>query len=287
MTIAFQILGNFCCLTAFSAQYMFWTSAIGKPVQPFEMASSCLACLATYTFDRIASRHGDGRGSFRDLHSNAQAKRFLVLQICLFLLACAHAPRVAANTLVALPFGVAYSASSIPTKRLFLGSKNVYVVFMWTAWFFGASGAMPPSLKHEWNVVLLYSAHMFLSNVVMDVKDIEQDRINNIPTLPAFMGKERTNTFVRVYVFGLMIVSYHVLKPSLAIAYAVQSGVLYAVDLAKGEQATAFVVSLMMLPQLVDMCARGHFGVPLACAVGTALAARECVRMVARGDTKK
>ena len=63
-----------------------------------------------------------------------------------------------------------------------------------------------------------------------------------------------------------------------------QSALLFVVDLTKGEQATAFSVSLMILPQMVGMCARGELGVPLVCALCTALAARKCVHMVAHGE---
>ena len=260
-------MGSVICMSSFCAQHAFWTDLVSKPATISEMCAASLACLATYSFDRIASREDANNDKFRVVMKNSQSVYAFIIEAIAFMIASvAFAPRIAFNALVALPFGLLYCTAGEYVKRLFFASKNVYVVAMWNAWFFGATGAFPPVTARECTVVALYSAHVFLSNVIMDVKDIAQDRLNAVPTLPAFLGARASARFVRIYMGSLAVLSYAV-HPPLSVAYVLLGGMLCAIDLTRGEHATAFVTNMMMVPTVVDHCAQRDFFLPFLFAI--------------------
>jgi hypothetical protein len=87
--------------------------------------ASASTCLATCTFDRLASKGDNGSSKYR-LRSGRPARVIPGLRCLAFLGLGARAHYVVRNALFALPFGVFYTRTSVP-KRLFLASKNMYM----------------------------------------------------------------------------------------------------------------------------------------------------------------
>lgn len=259
-------------MSAFCAQYVFWTSLVGRNLQIAEMISSTLACLATYSFDRLASTDDDITSKYRLRNSNATAKVMFGVQCVVFLCASAFAPRMLINTAIAIPFGWVYTRTSIP-KHLFFASKNVYVTVMWTAWFFGACKAFPLQNKREVWVVALYMMHMFVSNVIQDVKDVEQDRAQNVPTVPAWLGHDLTRGALIAYVLCMGILGA-TLSIDVSLAYITLAIFIYVIDLRSGDYATLCTVALMTLPMIICECRQGRWMAPAGCLFVTFLASR-------------
>ena len=258
-------------IVAFCSQYAFWTSLIGREVRFFEMASASMACLATYTFDRLASKGDDASSKYRLRNSGRPAKVMLGMQCLAFLGLGARAHHVVRNALFALPFGILYTRTSVP-KRLFLASKNMYVTAMWASWFFGACEAIPVRNLTEARVVGVYVLHMFMSNVIMDVKDIDQDRKEGVPTIPARIGYTQSRAFLLLYTAALAALAV-CLSVDLSISYLLFGTLLRVTDVRSGDYASLCTVSLMMLPMVVSECRQGRPFVPLLCAAVTSAAA--------------
>ena len=84
-------------------------------------------------------------------------------------------------------------------KTSFIGFKPTYVAIMWTI-----STVILPCLLYDNNYDILYYPadylpcflSLFASTNFADIKDIEEDTMNNIETLPVAIGKEKTNMII-------------------------------------------------------------------------------------------
>ena len=257
--VAFAMFNN----AVFALQYAFWTRALEKDLRWSEAAASSTACFLVYMLDRMVPSGGDDPSCKMRRMSNGVIPRVVApLAVVLFVAACVDAPHMIVNTAIAIPFGAVYTFDLLGVKRAFLCSKNLYVAFMWWAWFFGASRSFPPRTEREAAVGALYMLHMVVSNVIMDVKDIEGDRASGILTLPVVLGAWGTKRAVVVSLALLAWIGSHVTF-TLPVAYAMIVAALWRLDLEDGMQATVGVLALMCLPQCADMACSASLGASL------------------------
>lgn len=77
--------------------------------------------------------------------------------------------------------------------------KPLYISVMWTL-----STVVLPCVLHDHNYSILNypldyvpcALTMFSSSVILDIRDIEEDKINNIPTIPVTFGFEKTQQII-------------------------------------------------------------------------------------------
>ena len=241
-------VANMC---GFSAQYAYWTNLVGAHVDWLEMTGSSAACLAVYVLDRMVPSPEDAPTAYRRRGTSAAARNVFALSTLYVVMCGALKPHIIKNTVIALPFGMAYCFRGASIKMAFIGAKNVYVSLMWMCWFFGAARVIPPDV-HRVHIYAAYLAHMLLSNCIMDVKDIDGDRAHRIPTLPAMVGRGHIRALLTAYVVALGVVGSRV-DWTLAVAYACFIPIMRSANLEDGMSASLCVLSLMGLPQCVRM----------------------------------
>ena len=207
--------------------------------------------------DRIIPSKGDNaHDRVRKMAHDTGTMTMSAAVAVLYVACCTQSQRLLGNTLCALPFGVVYSAGVLPIKRLFLCSKNLYVASIWVAWVFGAAGAFPPEGERQTRAAVLFFLHMWLSNIVMDIKDIDGDRRSGVSTLPAYLGRRRVTYVVAGLAVLLAVAAQIMLAAPLAAGYAVFVMFLFVLDLSDGIHASACVMSSMMFPWAVAAVGR-------------------------------
>lgn len=83
--------------------------------------------------------------------------------------------------------------------------KPSYIAFMWTF-----SAAILPAIMHDQNYSILKhpmdylpcAMTMFSSSTILDIKDIEEDKINGIKTIPSVYGLEKSQ-ILTIFLLGL------------------------------------------------------------------------------------
>lgn len=196
-----QVL-QFTFMCTLSAHYYFWVSMFGYSVEPLRLVGTVSACFITYMLDRIKLSPEDKINKSK-IHALCRENWvwYCITIIPIFLFTTVMVPQLALNALIATPLALFYSTDILPVrvKKLFLGSKNIYVSAMWTFWFFGSVGLRVPS-RAQCNVLFLHFCQQLLSNVIMDMKDARGDAACGVQTVPSTLGVPAT----RVLVCGLL-----------------------------------------------------------------------------------
>ena len=183
-------------VTMLWSHFDFWASAAGAFPSILTRIGAISAVMCTYLADQIIEAPEDVvnahcRPSWQtDILRPTLRITTVVCAIC-----CLVEPSLLLKGLIALPFAYVYSKNpewiGFRVKTLFPMAKNVYVSAIWVGWTFGTMIDESPANPRYFGTVLVYFSIMMLSNIIMDMKDIEGDSKHGIRTLPVMIGGRR------------------------------------------------------------------------------------------------
>jgi 4-hydroxybenzoate polyprenyltransferase len=234
----------------------FWVPAVCGPTQLTFGSSvgTAAACVGVYVYDRLVPSPEDAinqTGLHTRFRASGAAK--LVFFGTLFAAAAWMHPTLLVRAAGFVPFAWLYSTCALApfrVKTCFLASKNLFVAAMWTLWFLGAS------TDRDVHLTTLYARHMFLSNVMMDMKDIRGDAAAGIPTIPAIFGEKLGRVTLVVGFFALALEAWWwcttaTVSASLTVTYGLMAVLLARADVCDGIVAAYHVVVLLVCPAIV------------------------------------
>ncbi len=226
-----------------------------------------------YVYNRITELKNDALTNLARTEYLSKAKTklqklfflFLVLPVA-GLLFFAKLPAIIGGILILL-FGILYTVYFKKLTKYIVGFKNYFVASVFALFIFAPFAYYGYSLKPVFAASLVLSLWVFAKCVVMqiilDLKDIESDRRQNLQTIPVVVGREKTlvmlpwiTLFITIPI-PLFFTLWIPLFPQEALALEVSIvPVLYVLYLARKELYQAYLIEsseLTMWPILITL----------------------------------
>ena len=167
----------FACISA-------WVRLMGHEFPWPDALAATFATTAVYAGDRIEGKHASVRSQL--------LLTVVVNTVAFFAVAVPWSPHLIWSAAKLIPVAVFYGTpipgTGVCLKNLFPCSKTVVVPAMHVAWSVMASRVVAPAPE----AVMAMWLHFVALNVLMDLKDVQEDRACGTVTVPTLFGEART-----------------------------------------------------------------------------------------------
>jgi 4-hydroxybenzoate polyprenyltransferase len=239
----------------FVSQQLFWNGLSNVAVSYATCVGCATATMLTYISDRVVDSKVDVQTEVHKRVLHNWRPRVLVI-LCFYVASAMLNFRLLALTMACIPLYLTYSIGvfGFTVKDLQVPAvKNMFVAFVWTVWFLGVPGTLPPSDSLDLAVCWTYFRFVFQMVVIQDFKDTESDRRKNVLTLPVVYGERNT---VRILLanawltFAESCIVFH--SVPLGVSSLALVAILHTVDLSNATRATQTCLFLQIFPGLVQ-----------------------------------
>lgn len=169
-----------------------------------------------YNYDHLDEINDPDANAERSEHLKELKKYYtFTLVVYLFLFAFASLYTSIGSVLIAATIvfgGFIYTKKAKSITKHIVGFKNIYISFFWALLIF-----LPPSHYHLspfnsviWIMTIYIFLRLLVNTVFFDIKDIKEDGIKGLKTLPVVFGIEKTIDFLRLanIISGLGVVFF-------------------------------------------------------------------------------